>query len=48
MTCHYRLGATDRAIQLYNQCRMMLVMSLGIKPSEKTEEVYRKLHKQWG
>jgi DNA-binding SARP family transcriptional activator len=43
MTFHMECGESFRAMELYGQCRKMLAMTLGIKPSAKTEEVFRKL-----
>jgi DNA-binding SARP family transcriptional activator len=48
MTILMHRGDSGRAIELYIQCRKILAMTLGTKPSKKTEEVYRKLHRQWG
>jgi DNA-binding SARP family transcriptional activator len=44
MTILLHRGDSGRALELYKQCRKMLAMTLGIKPSEKTEGVYGKLH----
>jgi ATP/maltotriose-dependent transcriptional regulator MalT/DNA-binding SARP family transcriptional activator len=41
MTCHHHLGQTSEAISVYNRCKKVLVKALGIKPSAKTEEIYR-------
>jgi LuxR family maltose regulon positive regulatory protein len=43
MICHMRIGDPDRAIKIYQQCRKMLAMTLGAKPSARTEEIYREL-----
>jgi len=43
MTCHHRLGQTARAIAVYDHCSGILISKLGIKPSLKTEAIYRAL-----
>jgi DNA-binding SARP family transcriptional activator len=44
MTILKHRGDSGRAIELYRQCRKILAMTLGAKPSKKTEAVYRELH----
>lgn len=41
MVCCQRLGQQAKAVAVYNTCRSILFASLGINPSDKTEEVYR-------
>jgi LuxR family transcriptional regulator, maltose regulon positive regulatory protein len=43
MTCHHRLGQPARAIEVYHHCRSTLFLNLGVKPSLKTEAIYRAL-----
>jgi DNA-binding SARP family transcriptional activator len=43
MAIHMSRGDSYRAMELYGQCRKMLAMTLGIKPSAKTEDVLKKL-----
>ncbi|WUR16017.1 BTAD domain-containing putative transcriptional regulator [[Empedobacter] haloabium] len=39
--CEYRRGHAAAALQAYRQCRHMLSVLLGIRPSAETEAVYR-------
>jgi LuxR family maltose regulon positive regulatory protein len=43
MTCHHRLGEPARAIEVYHHCKSTLFSNLGVKPSLKTEAIYRAL-----
>ena len=43
MTCHHRLGQPARAVEVYHRCKKTLLLTLGIKPSLKTEAIHRAL-----
>ena len=43
MQCHERLGDRAEAIQVYLRCKEMLATHLALKPSARTETLYRKL-----
>jgi DNA-binding SARP family transcriptional activator len=43
MTCHHRLGQTAMAVEVYHDCSSTLFSKLGVKPSLKTEAIYRAL-----
>lgn len=43
MTCHYRLGQHSRGVEVYKRCKNALARMLLIKPSPKTEAIYRDL-----
>ncbi len=43
MVCHSKRGQQAEAVKVYHLCRAMLVKSLGIAPSGKTEEIYASL-----
>jgi two-component SAPR family response regulator len=43
MVCHVKRGQQAEAVKVYHLCRAMLVKSLGIAPSTKTEEIYASL-----
>lgn len=40
MICHQQLGQRAEAVFAYHRCRAVLVSSLGIPPSRKTEDLY--------
>jgi LuxR family maltose regulon positive regulatory protein len=43
MVCHYHLGQYPKAIEVYLLCKKNLSSMLGIRPSPKTEAIYRNL-----
>ena len=43
MVCYQRLGRQAEAVAVYNRCRTLLVSSIGISPSRKTEELYQSI-----
>jgi DNA-binding SARP family transcriptional activator len=43
MVCHYYLGQHTKAVEVYRRCKKTLSAVLGIKPSPKTEAIYRNL-----
>jgi two-component SAPR family response regulator len=43
MVCHSKRGQQAEAVKVYHRCRAMLVKSLGLAPSTKTEEIYASL-----
>ncbi len=45
MLCFQKLGNNAKAVSVYNRCRDVLSVNLGIEPSEKTEEIYRAIKK---
>ena len=45
MICYHELGQRAEAVSVYNRCRSLLVSSLGIPPSRKTEDLYQLIMK---
>jgi DNA-binding SARP family transcriptional activator len=43
MICHHRLNQPVRAFEVYRRCSKTLAASLGLKPSPKTEIIYKNL-----
>jgi DNA-binding SARP family transcriptional activator/tetratricopeptide (TPR) repeat protein len=43
MVCHAKRGQQAEGVKVYHLCRAMLVKSLGIEPSTKTEGIYASL-----
>lgn len=43
MVCHREQGQRAEAIEVFRRCRQMLALTLGVKPAEVTEAVYRGL-----
>ena len=43
MVCFHNLGRYADAVKVYHRCRKILEAVLGIAPSEKTEEIYKKI-----
>lgn len=43
MICHHRLNQPLRAFEVYRRCSKTLAASLGLKPSQKTEIIYKNL-----
>jgi ATP/maltotriose-dependent transcriptional regulator MalT/DNA-binding SARP family transcriptional activator len=43
MVCYQELGRRAEAVSIYNRCRTLLLSSLGIPPSRKTEDLYRSI-----
>ncbi|MDD2732816.1 MAG: BTAD domain-containing putative transcriptional regulator [Desulfuromonadaceae bacterium] len=43
MVCHLALGQQAKGVELYRRCRMKLAAELGLKPSSKTEAIYKTL-----
>lgn len=43
MTCYHRLGQQTKALSVYNRCKRTLSSTLGVEPSDKTQEIYRQL-----
>ncbi len=43
MICYEHLGQPAKAVEVYHDCRKKLAAVLGIKPSPKTEDMYRNL-----
>jgi len=43
MVCHQELGQRAEAVSTYNRCRTLLLSSLGIPPSRKTEDLYQSI-----
>jgi two-component SAPR family response regulator len=41
MRCHHEMGQRAEAVSVYNRCRALLLSSLGIPPSRKTEDLYQ-------
>ena len=43
MVCYQELGQRAEAVSTYNRCRILLLSSLGIPPSRKTEDLYQSI-----
>ena len=43
MVCYQEMGQRAEAVSIYNRCRTLLLSSLGIPPSRKTEDLYRSI-----
>lgn len=43
MMCYHEMGQRAEAASVYNRCRTLLVSSLGIPPSRKTEDLYQSI-----
>lgn len=43
MVCYHELGQRAEAIATYDRCRTLMLSSLGISPSRKTEDLYRSI-----
>lgn len=43
MVCFHNLGRHADAVKVYRRCRDILEAVLGVAPSEKTEEIYKKI-----
>ncbi len=43
MVCYRELGQQAKGVELYRRCRLKLAAELGIKPSAKTEAIYKTL-----
>ena len=43
MTSYFKLGQWTEAIKTYNRCKKILLATLGIEPSPKTQALYRNL-----
>jgi DNA-binding SARP family transcriptional activator len=43
MICYQAMGQNAEAVAVYNRCRTVLVSSLGIPPSRKTEDIYQSI-----
>ncbi|HYA42366.1 MAG TPA: bacterial transcriptional activator domain-containing protein, partial [Syntrophobacteraceae bacterium] len=37
MICHQRLGRHTNVLEVYNRCKKLLSLNMGIEPSEKTK-----------
>jgi LuxR family maltose regulon positive regulatory protein len=43
ITCHRELGEHGAAVQAYRRCSELLLKMLGVQPSTKTLELYRRV-----
>ncbi len=43
MSCYHKLNRTAAAREAYRRCRTVLSATLGVEPSEKTEEIYSRI-----
>lgn len=43
MICYHRLGQHEKAVDAYHRCRFALSSKLGLRPSPKTEAIYKEL-----
>ena len=46
MMCYQQLGRRAEAIAVFNRCRTLMISSIGIPPSRKTEELYQSIIKK--
>ncbi|HYA42368.1 MAG TPA: bacterial transcriptional activator domain-containing protein [Syntrophobacteraceae bacterium] len=43
MICHQRLGRHTNVLEVYNRCKKLLSLNMGIEPSEKTKAIFRSI-----
>jgi DNA-binding SARP family transcriptional activator len=45
MLCYQQLDRRAEAVAVYNRCQEVLISSIGIPPSQKTEDLYQSIIK---